>query len=211
MWFLSCLLSLLSCSHDNDFLEDYMQEIDPEDTIWQRGVINDTLICSYEKYMSIPVTYGIGQGAACYDKYLIQGYSNNAALGIYDLEKKISLGKIDITDPVPNSSIHANTVNFGNQHYDKNDFFPLLYVSSGYTSGKNKNSFIYVYRILRDTDSDGTEVFSASLVQTITLKGFETWTEGILDNEHNLIWVKYVPNGADGPFRYASFSQPKCN
>lgn len=248
---LFCFLPLCSCAHEDDFLEEYVLEMehkndsissndstknstgipndstksndiitpiyhkDSPDTIVRNIVVNDTLICSFEKYMSIPSTavYGTGQGGACYDKYFFQGYSSNAAIAVFDLGKKESLGKMDITEPTPNSRIHANTINFGNQRYEEKDFFPLLYVSSGYTQkeGNNKYSFIYVYRILREVDTNGTETFSASLVQTITLKGFDTWTEGILDNEHNLLWVKYVPEGADGPFRYASFNVPKCD
>ena len=210
---LSCLFVLSSCGKE-DFFEDYVQDLDLDvDTIIRKGYTNDTLICSYEKYMSIPSSaiYGGGQGGACYDKYFFQGYSNNAALGVFDLDKKESLGKIDITDPYPNSRIHVNTVNFGNQRYDKNDFFPLLYVSSGYKTGNNKISFIYVYRILRDVSSNGSELFSASLVQTITLKGFNSWTEGILDNDNNLLWVKYEPEGTNGYYRYASFIMPKCD
>lgn len=251
---LFCLIPLFSCAHEDEYLEDFVLEIEqkndtiisndstrtnettsPNDSVNSKDTISspsqsqyhkesmdtivhgynvtDTLICSYEKYMSIPSSaiYGTGQGGACYDKYFFQGYSNNAAIGIFDLEKKECLGKVDITEPTPNSKIHANTINFGTQRYNDNDFFPLLYVNSGYTQkvGKDVCSFIYVYRILHDVDFDGAEVFSAILVQTITMKGFETWTEGILDNDNNMLWVKYIPNGAEGPFRYASFDLPK--
>ena len=214
LFLMICLLSLFSCSQEDDYFEDYAQNV-TVDTIIRKGYSNDTLICSYEKFMSIPTSavFGTGQGAACYDKYLFQGYSNNAAIGVFDLEKKECLGKIDITEPLPNSNIHANTLNFGSQRYNKNDFFPLLYVNSGYThsDGGKKYSYIFVYRILRDVVSSGKEIFTASLIQTITLKGFETWTEGVIDKEHNQLWVKYVPYGANGPFRYASFNLPKCD
>lgn len=165
----------------------------------------DTIICSYSKYMNISPTYGTGQGGACYDKYFFQGYQNNAAIGIYDLEKKTSLGKIDIKDPTPSSKIHVNTLNFGSQRYDENDFFPLLYVSSGYTKDVDgiSFSFIYVYRITRKTNAKGNDEFGGTLVQTIALNGFGSWTEGILDNDHFYLWIK---NGSN----CWAFNTPKC-
>ena len=225
MFLFFCLISLLSCGHEGDIIDEYLIEVErqnndsitpkdstttPKDTITTNNSTTtgkDTIICSYEKYMSISTSYGGSQGAACYDKYFFQGYSNNAAIGVFDLEKKTCLGKIDISDPTPNSRIHVNTMNFGTQKYDKDDFFPLLYVSSGYTQKVNNNalSYIYVYRILRDK----TESFTATLVQTIALNGFGTWTEGILDNDHDILWIKYEPNGTDGEYKYASFNVPK--
>ena len=82
---------------------------------------------------------------------------------------------------------HVNTMNFGRQRFHKNDFFPLLYVSSGYS--KQKVSFVYVYRIIR-TLIDDKERFSACLVQTISLRGFNSWTEGIIDGNNDAIWIK---------------------
>lgn len=185
----------------------------PKDSIGNGSANNeevekDTAEVSYCKYMSLSPSYGIGQGGACYDKYFIQGYQNNGAFGIYDLEEKKSLGKIDITNPVPSSKIHANTLNFGTQRYDRNDFFPLLYVSSGYPRNVNGSSlsFIYVYRITKSENVDGDIIFDASLIQTISLKGFGYWTEGIIDNDHNVLWLKYEPGGE---YKYASFNVPK--
>ena len=225
MFLYFCLISLLSCGHEGDIIDEYIIEVErqnndsitpkdstttPKDTIAitnSSSTDKDTIVCSYEKYMSISKSFGGSQGAACYDKYFFQGYSNNAVIGVFDLEKKTCLGKIDISDPAPNSRIHVNTMNFGTQKYDKEDFFPLLYVSSGYTQKVNNNtlSYIYVYRIIRDK----TESFTATLVQTIALNGFGTWTEGILDNDHDILWIKYEPNGTDGEYRYASFNVPK--
>ena len=227
-------ISLFSCGHESDLLEEYLIEIErpdsssispkdttnippkdstyiPKDTTTNNGqgtTNKDTIYCSYEKYMNISTSYGIGQGGACYDKFFFQGYSNNAAIGIFDLEKKVCLGKIDISEPTPSSTIHVNTMNFGSQKYNKNDFFPLLYISSGYTKNvDNKTlSFIYVYRIIRDSK---TEAFTATLIQTISLNGFGTWTEGILDNDHDILWIKYEPNSSGGEYRYASFNVPK--
>lgn len=174
------------------------------DTIISHAAHKDTIIVAYEKYMNLSPTISSSQGAACYDKYFFQGYGSNPALEVYNLDKKQYLCKINITDPKPNSKIHANSVCFGNQRYDPSDFFPLLYISSGYTTTINgyQCSYIYVFRIRKD-DSDN---FIIERVQTITLKGFEGWTEGIPNNDNNILWVKYHPNNF---YAYASIKMPK--
>ena len=176
------------------------------DTIISHTAQKDTFLCSHEKYMGITPKYGTGQGAACYGKYFIQGYGNNAAVGIYDLENKYVLCKLDILTPTPSNKIHANTVCFGNQRLSPDDYFPLLYICSGYTQKVNglACSFIYVYRICKFNNSDGTEGFNIEQVQTITLQGFGSWTEGIPDNDHNWLWIKYSNNGT----HFASFKMP---
>lgn len=174
------------------------------DTIISHTAKKDTIIVSYEKYMNLSPTISSSQGAACYGKYLFQGYGNDLAIEVYDLEKKQYLCKVNISDIKPNSKTHSNTVCFGNQKYSPNDYFPLLYISSGYTTTISgfQYSYIYVFRIRKD-DSDN---FVIEHVQTITLKGFESWTEGIPDNEHNILWIKYHPNDV---FAYSSVLMPK--
>lgn len=183
------------------------------DTVINNNTVisQDTILLSYEKYMDLRPSYGTVQGAACYGKYLFQGYSNNAALGVYDLEKKTVLCKLEIPGPKPSSNTHANTVNFGYERLSPDDYFPLLYISSGYTKNINGSpcSFIYVYRISKYPNSEGSEGFHIEFVQTITLMGFGSWTEGIPDNDHNLLWIKYEPNSTNGEYRYASFAMPK--
>ena len=249
MSFLFLLISLLSCSHEDDFPEDYLvvyehtindtisnkdstQKYDTlivvTDTISHKDSVNnsdslktvadtinidtcsqsptaikkDTLVVSYEKYMDITTSFGNEQGGACYDKYFFQGYANNAALGVFDLEKKCFICKIDIPEPTASANIHVNTINFGSQHMHEDDFFPLLYICSGYPKYINgiPCSYIYVYRIIKDN----TNNWGAKLVQTITLKDFGVWTEGIIDNDHNYLWVKYSENG----YKFASFPIP---
>lgn len=169
-------------------------------------IIKDTIKLSYEKYMSLNCTVSSGQGAACYGKYLIQCFNFNPAIEIFDLEKKEYVCKV--ASPFPGNNTHANTVNFGNQKFSPDDYFPLLYISSGYGyySGKEYWSSIYVYRLTKQPDSAGTESFNLEYVNTITLKGFNTWTEGIIDNENNMLWVKYEPSGG---YSYACFAMPK--
>ncbi len=218
--------SFISCSGGEDILEEYMIEIERADTTGyyknksnqndstsSEGTsdddnsvykIKDNIYVSYKKYMTLSPSTNSVQGAACFDKYLFQGYGSNSRFEIYNLETKEHLGKIDITEPEPNSKIHANSLCFGNQRVSPDDFFPVLYVSSGYTTNINgyQCSYLYVYRILKDDN----EVFSAKLVQTITLKGFVAWTEGIPDNDNNLLWIKYQPNGT---YAYASLNMPR--
>lgn len=237
MSFLFLMISLLSCSQPDDFLEDYLivYEHTVNDTISKKDstgstdtlvivvdsisnknsinnadnntqnptiIKKDTLLVSYEKYMDITTSLGNEQGGACYDKYFFQGYANNTALGVFDLEKKTFICKIDIHEPAASSNIHVNTINFGSQHMHEDDFFPLLYICSGYPKYINgiPCSYIYVYRIIKDNANN----WGAKLVQTITLKDFGVWTEGIIDNDHNYLWVKYSENG----YKFASFPIP---
>lgn len=170
-------------------------------------IIKDTIKLSYEKYMTLNCTVSSGQGAACYGKYLIQCFNYNPAIEIFDLEKKEYVCKV--ASPYPGNKTHANTVNFGNQKFSPDDYFPLLYISSGYGyySGKAYWTSIYVYRLTKQTDSTGTESFNLEYVNTITLKGFNYWTEGIIDNENNKLWVKYDDSGIN--INYACFEMPR--
>ena len=216
------LPSVFSCTHADNLLDEYTVEVErsvkdtttnnnstPNDTTSNVIFVKDTIKLSYEKYIGLIPSYGTCQGAASYGKYLFQGYSGNLAIGVYDLENKYALCKLDI--PVIKTKTHANTINFGNERLSADDYFPLLYVSSGYTQKINGSicSFIYVYRITKYDNSDGSEGFHIEFVQTITLKGFGSWTDGILDNDHNVLWIKYEPNGTSGEYRYASFPIPK--
>lgn len=202
-----------SCSQADSLYNEYVIEIERTDTT---NSINDstnngrtkidTLLLSYEKYMSLSPTISSAQGAACYDKYFVQCYAGNSAIEIYDLENKAYLCKIN--NPFPGKRTHANTVCFGNQRYAPDDFFPLLYINSGYTStvSGTRYSFVYVYRLVKSSDSSGAEAFNLEFLNTISFKGFNTWTEGILDNDHHQLWVKYEPSGN---YSYALFEMPK--
>lgn len=198
------LLSFITSCAETEVWEEqkiiYPAIAEVSDTI-DRDVEYDTVVCSYEKYMDLkPVVYS-AQGSACYGDYLVQGYNYNSCVTIYNIKEKSCLGTIDIPAPAPSSKTHSNTLNFGGQRYDSNDYFPLLYVSSGYqTKGV---SHIYVYRLLKE-ERKGTDIFSISLVQTIFLH-FNTWTEGIVDMASNNLWIKYAPNNSNG---YACYKMP---
>ena len=174
-----------------------------QDTLVVDKSHNEEYICRIEPYMSLKGLKGIGsQGGACYDDYFIQGYVYNKQLSFYNLKEKRFMTTVE----VPTDSIiprcHSNTLNFSNLRYDENDFFPLLYVSSGYT---NKGvSYIYVYRITMSNEKDN-ETFLVTHVQTICLHGFRGWTEGVIDTVSNELWIKYQRKGNYG---YARFKMP---
>ncbi len=208
--FVSLLCIVTSCTKE-DLIEEQMliprmvEESDSVDTdSVNKGSDSDTIVCSYEKFMSLkPVGKHGAQGSACYEDYFIQGYNFNDCITIYNLKEKKCLGTIDIPAPIPSSKIHVNTVNFGNQRYSTEDHFPLLYVSSGYPI--DGISFIYVYRIVKKI-VDKKEVFSISLVQTISLYDFGNWTEGIADVQTNSLWIKYSKDGLIG---FAYYKVPR--
>lgn len=176
---------------------------DSTDTTKSVIIVKDAIKLSYERYMRLTCTVASAQGAACHGKYLVQCFAGNPAIELFDLEKKEYICKIKC--PFPGKRTHANTANFGNQKISPDDYFPLLYISSGYSSNVNGSqcSFIHAYRIIKYENADGTEGWNAEYVYTMTLKGFGPWTEGIIDNEHNLLWVK------DNGCYYSSFEMPK--
>jgi hypothetical protein len=193
-------LLVISCNKIEE-TEETERQSDSNYIVMENG---DSLFCTIHKYMSLqPVAQG--QGGACYGDYFIQGYNKNEFITIYDLKEKKYLETLSIPEPSPSSKIHANTLNFGGQKYDEKDYFPLLYVSSGY---KINNSFyIYVYRLKKDSKEE--KGFSISLVQTISLSGFDgTWTEGVIDEENNFLWVVRYTGTGTGIVGYAKFNLP---
>lgn len=171
-----------------------------EDDLYSYTFDNGSYNCSYEKYMSLQPAR-VSQGSACYEDYFIQGYHSNDCITIYNIKEKKCLSTIKITNPTPSKYTHVNTMNFGNQRYDSNDYFPLLYISSGYKTGGA--SHIYVYRLQKEKKGK-TETFTISLVQTISLH-FDNWTEGIIDPESDIMWIKYE---RDNQYGYAQFKVP---
>lgn len=176
------------------------REID-DDAVYTSGVE-----FSAKMYMKLNHDPLLGaQGATSYGDYFVQAYNYNKLLSIYDLKDKKKLGDISISAPPPNSRIHCNTINFGTKRYESDDFFPLLYVNSGYSF--NGNQKLFVYRILSE-EVPSNYIYRAELVQTITFSNFGSWTEGIIDNENNYVWVKYEKYGTNGPYGYAKYLLP---
>ncbi len=220
---ISCLLFNMSCAKGEDIWnDDYILYYDTDSLYSENDSIKNTSPNNnpsgktdnnnnstppvnplYELIMDINEnpTSSV-QGGDVYDKYFFQGYNTNACLDIYNIEEKKYICRLEIPEPKPSIRCHANSVNFGNLRADSTDYFPLLYISSGYSkNGNSADYFVYAYRIRKDDDDN----FVISLVQTITLSGFgkDGWTEGIPDIENNKFWVKY------GGQHYACFNMPK--
>lgn len=126
--------------------------------------------------MALPKDYSPHpQGGDCWGDYFFQFSNNNGAIRIYDLEEKKFLQKIILNkeDRGFVDSCHCNSVCFGSSFYEEGDYFPLLYVSTGYSSDGYTGAL--VYRVEMDREK---ELFSFSLVQTLRFPGTR-WTEFI--------------------------------
>ena len=190
----------LSCSSQDEYVENYVIINDIEK--------KDTVFFSYDHFMNLSPSASSSQGAACYGDFFFQGFAGNAIIDIYDLKKKEKIAKIN--NPYRGKNTHANSICFGSKKYDSEDFFPLLYISSGYTSKIEgiPCSFIYIYRIVKKETENGGVDFSMEYLNKIILKDMGTWTEGVIDNDNDVLWIKYEPNGTSGEYRYASFPVP---
>lgn len=118
------------------------------------------------------------QAGACYGDFLFMFTAKNTTCWIYNLVTRQEVQAISIPEAERGfvSNCHCNTVNFGTEKYDENDPFPLIYVSTGYSSGGNTG--VLVYRIVATTESDAT-TYSLSLVQTVKMPGSD-WTEFVV-------------------------------
>ena len=130
---------------------------------------------------------GSPQGGDCWGDYFFQFTANNTVVRVYDLSTKTLVQTINIASSlkgfVPNC--HCNTVCFGTEYYDVEDIFPLIYVSTGYSSGGYTGALVY-----RITQHNGT--FFITLVQTIKFP---------VDQSS---WTEFVP-GEDG-FAYLCYT-----
>lgn len=115
------------------------------------------------------------QGGACFGDYLFMFTENNTTCWMYNLSTNSLIQTITIPSEERGfvSNCHCNTVNFGTEYYEASDPFPLIYVSTGYSSGEYNGAL--VYRIVATTEND-TTTYSLSLVQTLKMPG-TGWTE----------------------------------
>ena len=135
-------------------------------------------LIDYEEIMTLDATRPTPQGGDSWGDYFFQFVAGNSAVRVYDLATKTLVQTIKITSSLKGfvSNCHCNTVCFGTEYYDADDFFPLIYVSTGYASGGYTG--VLVYRI---TQHNGT--FFITLVQTIKFP---------VDNSS---WTEFVPAG----------------
>ena len=141
---------------------------------------------TWEKYMDIS---GV-QGSCVHDDILFAfNAASNGSLeaNVYNLSEKSFIQALTFAGMAV-ANTHANSVGFGRK-YAESDEFPLLYISSGYPISGTADTQVYCYRIQGSLGS-----LAATLIQTITLRGFGTWTEGVVDGDHERLWVKYHSN-----------------
>ena len=167
--------SLVSSCQTEDFMEEIQLETDSIPEAENVGI-------KIEKYMK-QNSSGSVQGASCYGDYLFQFQDHNTNVYIYNLKEKTFIEKVAM-EPV--SSNHCNNVSFSNIFYEKEDEFPLLYVSGSSSGSYNQ---VQVYRIYHNDN-----IFSFKKVQNITLpKGNDSnhmfWTQVMIDNEEGYMYV----------------------
>ena len=143
------------------------------------------------------------QGGDSYGKYFFQFVAENSLVRVYDLEsgELIDSAEIDSENRGFVSNAHCNTVNFSNKFYDPADIFPLVYVSTGYTSGGYSGAL--VYRIQQSGNS-----FTFTLVQTIKFPASlqnTLWTEIVVAGEN--IYARYTTKREIYQFQTPSLSE----
>ena len=141
----------------------------------------------YEEIMTLTKTRPTRQGGDSWGDYFFQFVAGNTAVRVYDLAMKTLVQTIKITSSLKGfvSNCHCNTVCFGTEYYDAEDFFPLIYVSTGYASGGYTGAL--VYRIVQHNG-----IFFITLVQTIKFPvDKSSWTEFIPAGEY--AYLCYTP------------------
>lgn len=140
--------------------------------------IDEVDYIQYEEIMPLSGRYS--QGGDSWGDYFFQFTKNNYEVRVYDLSTKTLVQTIMITSSLSGfvSNCHCNTVKFGTEYYDVEDFYPLIYVSTGYASGGYTGALVY-----RITQHNG--IFFITLVQTIKFPvDKSSWTEFIPAGEY---------------------------
>ena len=112
------------------------------------------------------------QSAANYGKYLFMVQDKLAGITLYDLEQKKPLFHLSLSpQEEPNFAghvlYHCNNSNFGVEFYDKDDMFPLLYISQRQVK-EGKRALLTVFRILPHFGKESEiDSFSIERVQRI--------------------------------------------
>lgn len=168
------------------------------------GFGNTLSISNFAKFSQDNGSYYV-QGAACYGKYLFQGYIGGKFIDVVDLETNQKVGTLKTDVSPDNSKYHGNVLSFG-KDIPKGSDFPYLY----YSAESNDAPCIMVIKI-----SNTDNVWSGNVVQYIylpkcdggqsqleteTTVPFDTtfahyFQNGCVDVENNCIWVSgYTKN-----------------
>ncbi len=164
-----------------------------------------------------------GQDGAVFGGLLFR-FKTNGLCYVYDLknltiEKKSPIVSIFTLDKSDIIAPHSNSVVFGNQYYNEDDEFPLLYTNiyNNYAKSEDKLTGVCcVYRIWREDNE-----FKNQLVGLIKI-GFtedDIWSTGddvrpfgnfVLDNEKGL-YHAFTMRDKDQTTRYFSFKLPNIS
>ncbi len=164
-----------------------------------------------------------GQDGAVFGGLLFR-FKTNGLCYVYDLknltiDKKSPIVSIFTLDKAETIAPHSNSVVFGNEYYDENDEFPLLYsnIYNNYAKSENKLTGVCcVYRIRREENE-----FKSQLLGLIEI-GFtndKLWSTDddirpfgnfVIDNEKGL-YHAFTMRDKDQKTRYFTFKLPKIS
>lgn len=163
---LLCILStqmVMSCSKDDIYPDDNNGEYYTGNSSNKKPDIAITLFANNSK---------ANQSSAAYGDYLFLIPDKRSHIHCYNLKKKElvctkTLGAVNERTSGNYILYHCNQTSFGADFYDKNDPFPLLYISQRARS--DTRCIVEVYRLLPQWDVTKAEYVSldAQLVQTI--------------------------------------------
>lgn len=141
-----------------------------------------------ELYMRYDKILPSAQGMAAYADMAFVLY-HTGVCGLYDLKTRSSrplasfpLGSYNTGTPTKDYLNHSNQCMFSGEHLDGNPL-PLLYVTAGYGTGRDKDGFFYRCAVedihVKRDESGGCVETESTLVQTITFSD-----EGIGDTKY---------------------------
>lgn len=205
---------IIALRHNITEIEEFKEEIERKQKILT--FTTSVVPCNYSinLYWSCPsADVGTGrstQGGVIYGDYFLSSQAvadataivtenKNPAIRIFNLRTKTAIQNDVFLSGFAIENTHCDDISFSTQKYDDGDVFPLLYVSSGYAL-QGVGGQVYVYRLVGELGS-----MEAQLVQTITLKGFTSWTDALCDDEGR-IWLETVDSNKD--VRYRAYNIP---
>ena len=145
-----------------------------------------------EEYFQLHRGNNYAEGAAICGDYLFQA-SLNSELHIYNFSEKKYVTSIKLP-----SVGHADTMCFGTEKVEENDEFPVLYISGSNAYETGGKGTIYVYRLLREKDEQGTENWSGILIQRIKTPDVAvigSYPDIVIDEKENCMWIIGCPYG----------------
>ena len=133
---------------------------------------------------------GGGQGSANYGDYYFTT-DNNYNIVVSNIRTGETLATVLIESEQRGfvSNPHWNTINFGSLKYDNEDYFPLMYCSTGYDDGTNSGCIVYRIQM---SENEGVYSFTITHVQTLKFPG-KDWTEFITGGDYLYVFNTVIP------------------